>query len=73
MNNYEFKVNLYGRMAVTVVAENKEDAQRILSDTIDSITVKDIKDKLSRNEKVEINNSSVISDINEKERGWDRE
>ena len=49
MNNYEFNVNLYEKMKITVVAENEEEARRILKDTLDSITVKDIKDKLSKN------------------------
>ena len=31
MNNYDFKVNLYENMTVTVVAENKEEAKRILN------------------------------------------
>lgn len=35
-------------MKITVVAENEEEARRILKDTLDSITVKDIKDKLSK-------------------------
>ena len=48
MNNYEFNVNLYEKMKITVVAENEEEARRILKDTLDSITVKDIKDKLSK-------------------------
>ena len=56
---YDFKVNLYGNMEVTVVADNKEEAQRILNDTIESITVKDIKEKLSPNKDVDINKSFV--------------
>ena len=46
-------------MEVTVVADNKEEAQRILNDTIESITVKDIKEKLSPNKDVDINKSFV--------------
>lgn len=56
---YDFKVNLYGNMEVTVVADNKEEAQRILNDTIESITVKDIKEKLSPNKDVDINKSHI--------------
>ena len=52
---YDFKINLYGNMEVTVVADNKEEAQRILYDTIESITVKDIKEKISPNKDVDIN------------------
>ena len=56
---YDYKVNLYGNMEVTVVAESKEEAERILKDTIESITVKDIRDKLSPNKDVEIKESHV--------------
>lgn len=72
---FEFKVNLYGNMQVTVVAENKEEAERILQDTIDSITVKDLRDKLSPNKEVEIKESyvNVISEQQRnKERGVER-
>ena len=56
---YDYKVNLYGNMEVTVVAESKEEAERILKDTIESITVKDLSDKLSPNKDVEIKESHV--------------
>ena len=56
---YDYKVNLYGNMEVTVVAESKEEAERILKDTIESITVKDLRDKLSPNKDVEIKESHV--------------
>lgn len=70
---FDFKVNLYGNMEVTVVAENKDEAERILKDTIDSITVKDIKDKLSPNKDVEINKSYVdILSKEQKTRDYER-
>lgn len=71
---FDFNVNLYGRMSVTVVAENKEEAQRILEDTINSITVKDIRDKISNRESVDIKNSNVVTDIHDKnmDRGAER-
>ena len=50
-------------MKITVVAENEEEARRILKDTLDSITVKDIKDKLSKNIDVEIKESNVVEQI----------
>lgn len=56
---YDFKVNLYGNMGITVVAENPEEAKRILEDTLESITVKDIKEKITNRETVEIKDSSV--------------
>lgn len=71
---FDFNVNLYGKMSVTVVAENKEEAQRILNDTLDSITVKDIREKLSNRDEVEIKNSNVITELREKnkDRGDER-
>lgn len=70
---YDFNINLYGRMQVTVVAENREEAGRILNDTIESITVKDIRDKISKNQDVEIKNSQVTTDIKEKNKERDNE
>lgn len=75
MNNYEFNVNLYEKMKITVVVENEEEARRILKDTLDSITVKDIKDKLSKNIDVEIKESKVVEQVSlnrNKDRGDDR-
>lgn len=75
MNNYEFNVNLYEIMKITVVAENEEEARRILKDTLDSITVKDIKDKLSKNIDVEIKESKVVEQISlkkDRDRSEDR-
>lgn len=71
---FDFNVKLMGNMSVTVVAENKEEAERILNDTIDSITVKDIREKLSNRDEVEIKNSNVITELREKnkERGTER-
>lgn len=71
---FDFNVKLMGNMSVTVVAENKEEAERILNDTIDSITVKDIREKLSNRDEVEIKNSNVITELREKniERGAER-
>lgn len=75
MNNYEFNVNLYEKMKIIVVAENEEEARRILKDTLDSITVKDIKDKLSKNIDVEIKESKVVEQVSlnrNKDRGEER-
>ena len=65
---YDFNVNLYGKMQVTVVANSKEEALRILNDTIESITVKDFKDKLSRDNNVEIKKSQMNVDIKTKDK-----
>lgn len=72
MNNYEFNVNLYGKMKVTVVAENEEEARRILDETIEGITVKDIRDKLSKCSEVTIKESSVVKGINTRNREVER-
>lgn len=71
---FDFNVKLMGNMSVTVVAENKEEAERILKDTIDSIPVKDIREKLSNRDEVKIKNSNVITELREKnlERGDER-
>lgn len=72
---YDYKVNVYGNMEVTVVAESKEEAERILKDTIESITVKDLRDKLSPNKDVEIKEShvNILSEQQKnKERGVER-
>lgn len=63
MNNYDYKVNLYERMDVTVVAENEQEADRILRETIENITVKEIRDKLCKNLSVEIKNSRVDEQV----------
>ena len=63
---FDFNVSLLGKMGVTVIAENKEEAERILQDTIDSITVKDIREKVSRNTEVNIKNSNVVTNISER-------
>ncbi len=71
---FDFNVKLMGNMNVTVVAENKEEAERILKDTIDSITVKDIREKISRSNDVEIKSSNVTTQLQEKskDRGAER-
>lgn len=70
---FDFKVNLYGNMQVTVVAENKEEAERILKDTIDSITVKDIREKISNRDNVEIKDSGVVLGIQDKQKNREAE
>ena len=75
MNNYDYKVNLYERMDVTVIAENKQEADRILKETIENITVKEIRDKLCKNLSVEIKISRVDEQVvlkNSKDRSDER-
>ena len=62
-------------MKITVVAENEEEARRILKDTLYIITIKDIKDKLSKNIDVEIKESKVVEQVSlnrNKDRGDER-
>ena len=72
---FDFNVKIFGNMSVSVVAKNEEEAEKILNDTIESITIKDIREKLSRNNEVDIKKSSIVTDINEKlkDRGAERE
>ena len=70
---YDFNVNLYGKMQVTVVADNKEEALRILNDTIASITVKDLKDKISRDNNVKIKKSQMNVDIKSEDKNREQE
>lgn len=75
MNNYDYKVNLYERMDVTVIAENEQEADRILKETIENITVKEIRDKLCKNLSVEIKESKVVEQISlkkDRDRSEDR-
>lgn len=68
---FDFKVNLYGDIEVSVIAENRDEAERILNETMNSISFKDIKEKISPNKDVEIKESDVkvlSKHITEKER-----
>ena len=72
MKEFNLISNIYCRLDVTVVAENKEEAERILNDTIDSITVKEFKDKLSKCQQVNINDSKVVQQTYLKEKEMER-
>ena len=63
---FNYNVKLTGNMSVTVIADNKEEAQRILNDTIDSITVRDLREKLTNRDEVEIKNSNIVTELKEK-------
>ena len=62
---FDFNVKIFGNMAISVIAENKQEAERILNDTIESITIKDIKEKDSRNNDVNIRRSFVTTKVKE--------
>lgn len=59
MNKYEFNVSLFGNMTLEVVAPNHEEAERILKDTMESINIKDIRDKKTSKENVNIKKSEI--------------
>lgn len=64
----------FNDMNITVIADTKEEAERILNDTIDSITVKDIREKLTNRDDIEIKNSNITNKLKEKnkDRGAER-
>lgn len=65
MNKYTFNVKLLGNVTMEVVAPNKEEAKRILEDTMNSINLKDLKRKESSREDTTIKNSDVNYKFNE--------
>ena len=69
MNRYEFNVRIAGSMTLEVEAENRDEAKRILDDTIASITDKTIKEELTKIKNVEYKESKLkIKLISEKEK-----
>ncbi len=65
MNKYTFNVKLLGNVTMEVVAPNKEEAKRILEDTMNSINLKDLKGKETSREDTTIKNSDVNYKFNE--------
>lgn len=63
---YEFNVNVYGKLNLEVIAESKEDAERMVKEVIDNSSLKDILGKDLHNEKITVKQSSVVKDIIEK-------
>ena len=68
MNNYDYRANINYKVDLTVVAENKEDADRLLQDTINSITEDKLKELLSQYEQVQVRNGSIIKQFYDIER-----
>ncbi len=69
MNRYEFNVRIAGSMTLEVEAKNRDEAKRILDDTIASITDKTIKEELTKIKNVEYKESKLkIKLISEKEK-----
>lgn len=77
MNKYEFNVSLFGNVTLEVVADSKEDAERLVKDTMESISVKDIRIKEApiHQSKVSITDSemNIKMSENKKNRGKERE
>ena len=69
---FEYNVNLLGNATITVVAENKEEAERILKDTMESINLKSLREKDSSRDDVSIIESEVKKKMSEKKRNRDR-
>ena len=70
---YDFNVSLFGRMGVSVVADSREEAERILKETIDGISVKDMKEKESNNQNITINESYIATELCNKTKDKDVE
>jgi len=68
MNNYDYRANINYKVDLTVVAENKEEADRLLQDTIDSITEDKLKELLSQYEQVKIRNGNITKQFYDIER-----
>ena len=68
MNNYDYRANINYKVDLTVVAENKEEADRLLQDTIDSITEDKLKELLSQYEQVKIRNGNITKQLYDIER-----
>ena len=59
MNKYEFNVNLFGKMTLEVFANNEKEAEKMVRDLIDNITVKDIELKENKINEINIKESEV--------------
>ena len=73
MNVYDYNVNLFGSATLGVVADNPEEADRILKETLDNITVKKLKEKVSQKDEVKIVDSDVKMNVKMKNKNKDRE
>ena len=59
MNKYEFNVNLFGKMTLEVFANSEKEAEKMVQDLIDNITVKDIELKENKINEINIKESEV--------------
>lgn len=73
MNTYEFNINLYGFASLEVVAESREDAERLVKETMESITIKDLELKETKNKDITITESEVKTSFREsKDKDYER-
>jgi hypothetical protein len=66
MNKYEFNVKLFGSVTFEVQADSREEAERIVRDTMDSINVKDLKLKETSKNNISIDSSNVFYETHER-------
>lgn len=64
---FDYKTNIYCKTHVTVVAENKKEADRILSDTLESVEEK-FKDLFMDCECVEVKSNQVLKSFSKIDR-----
>ena len=62
---FDFNVNFYGRMGVSVIAEDKTEAERILKETMEEIE-KNIKETEKDNFKIK--NSKIFMNYHDKQK-----
>ena len=67
---FDFNVNFYGRMGVSVIAEDKTEAERILKETMEEIE-KNIKETEKNNFK--INDTEFVMNFGNKQRERENE
>ena len=66
MNKYEFNVKLFGSVTFEVQADSREEAERIVKDTMDSINIKDLKLQQTSRDNITIDSSNVFYESHEK-------
>ena len=72
MNKYEFNVKIFGRMTLEVIANSKEEAERMVKDLMDNINIKDIELKENNINDIKINKSEVNTTIEDKNKERER-
>lgn len=69
MNNYDFDINLFGKMSITVIAEGKKQAKEMIDDMLDKLTVKNIElQEFEELEDIEVKDSDFKKTIVDKDK-----